>query len=130
MDGTFRLYGAAIAIVSGAYSLWSASMAAGFDVNAWLMLVLGAVVVIHGVLMLTQFADRLNSISGPLMVGYALIMLAHQALLGLGMMGTEGGTAMEPARTTMAFDGGMVALAALMLVSGVLMVRAPARGRM
>lgn len=130
MDATYRLYGAAIALVSGTYSMWSASMASAFDMNAWLMLVLGAIVVIHGVLLLTQFVARLGSLSGPLMVGYALFMLGHQALLALELVGTEGGAGMEPVRSTMAFDGGMVALAALMLISGVLMVRAPAPRRM
>lgn len=130
MDATYRMYGAAIALVSGTYSMWSASMASSFDVNAWLMLILGAIVVIHGVILLTQFATLLGSLSGPLMVGYALVMLGHQTLLGLGLLGTEGGTGMEPVRTTMAFDGGMVALSALMLISGVLMVREPTRRRM
>ena len=96
------------------------------------MAVLGVVVVVHGVVLLTPAADRLGSASGPLMIGYALLMLLNQALVGAtgsmnwgmgGGMGMQGGGGMMGSGMTagMAWDLGMVALAVLMLVSGVIM---------
>lgn len=134
MDGsrstsTTRLYGAAIALASGGYSVLVGST--GRTAQAWLMLLLGAVVVIHGAVLLTSWADRLGNASGPLMIAYAVLMLANQAWMGTmpggrmgggmsdgGMMngGTMGGVA-----GTMGVDAGMVALALLMLASGVIM---------
>jgi len=129
-----RLYGASIAVVSGGYSLWSASMASTMGTGGWLMALLGAVVIGHGAVLLTDAADRLGDASGPLMIGYSLLMLLNQALLGSGMMdgwgmmhdaGLDGRMGMGGSAATvgMGWDAGMVALATLMLVSGVIMAR-------
>jgi len=127
-----RLYGAAIAFTSGLYSLWSASMAMEMTASGWLMAVLGVVVVVHGTVLLTDYASRLGSASGPLMVGYSVLMLLNQALVGTGMVDGMGSTGMDDqmgmgastgSMTAMGWDAGMVALAALMLVSGVIMSR-------
>lgn len=131
-----RQYGAAIALVSGVYSLLAASWAGGMmDTNSGLLMaVLGVVVVVHGVVLLTSLAGRLGGASGPLMMGYALVMLLNQALVattspnwGMGS-GMEGGMGsgmnggMGSGMTAgMGWDLGMVALAVLMLVSGVIM---------
>jgi hypothetical protein len=130
-----RLYGAAIALTSGGYSLWSASTAAEMVPSSWFMGVLGAVVVAHGIVLLTAAAERLGAASGPLMIGYSLLMLANQALLATGTLGGGGGMGggmgtgdgMEMGGSAMTagmgWDAGMVALAALMLVSGLIMTR-------
>lgn len=122
---TMRLYGAAIALASGGYSVAVGST--GRRGSATLMLVLGVVVVIHGVLLLTDWARRIGDASGPLMVGYAVVMLANQAWMATmpadGMMGGSGmgsGT-MGGSAGAMGWDPGMVALALLMLASGVIM---------
>ncbi|GAB7012433.1 hypothetical protein [Halolamina salina] len=133
MVSNTRLYGAAIAVVSGAYSLWSASVGP-MGTGGWLMLALGAVVLVHGALLLTDYADRLGDASGPLMIAYAVLMLLNQTLLGTGMIdgmdggmnggmggGMQGGTTMPSAG--MGWDAGMVALALLMLLSGVIMTQ-------
>lgn len=121
-----RLYGAAIAFISGLYSLWSGSMGTQ-TTSSLLMAALGILVIGHGAVLLTPAAERLGSASGPLMIGYSLLMLLNQVLMGTGMMsdwgmesqmGMGGGTAMS---SGMAWDAGMVALAVLMLVSGVIM---------
>jgi hypothetical protein len=100
-----RLYGAAIAIVSGVYSLVAGGGGMGMSMMAadWIMLVIGVVVVIHGVVLLTPLAANLGGISGPLMILWSLIMLGNQLV---GMTGV---------------DGGMIAIAVLMLVSGLIM---------
>ena len=138
MNGsTTRQYGAAIALVSGLYSLVSATGGSGMmgTNSGWLMLLLGIVVLVHGVVLLTPYANRLGSASGPLMIGYSLLMLLNQALVGTtgsmnwglgGGMGGGMGTGMNGGMSStmtagMAWDLGMVALAVLMLVSGVIM---------
>ncbi|AWB27656.1 hypothetical protein [Halococcoides cellulosivorans] len=132
MVSNTRLYGAAIAFASGGYSLWSASTAASMSASAWIMVVLGTIVLVHGAVLLTPASTRLGRASGPLMIGYAAIMLFNQALLGTGMMGgsddmTDGmgmnGGMGDTAASTMGWDPGMVALAALMLASGLIMTR-------
>lgn len=128
MVSNTRAYGAAIALVSGAHSLWSAT-AAPATPGGSLMLAVGLAVLIHGVVLLTPYADRLGGASGPLMIGYAVVMLALQVLFATGMMGmgvsmgTMGGMGGSSMTSGMAWDAGMVALAALMLVSGILMTR-------
>lgn len=133
MVSTTRRYGAAIAFASGLYSLWSATSADAMMTSGWLMAALGVVVLAHGTLLLTPYADRLGRASGPLMIGYAAIMLVNQALLAAGILGTrmgDGGMDGEmgmdggmggDAMAAMGWDAGMVALAALMLVSGLIM---------
>lgn len=104
---TMRLYGAAIALASGVYSV-GASMGGPMGMAAdWLMLAIGLLVVVHGAVLLTPLAEVLGRVSGPLMGLWAVVMLANQALAG----------GMGPMR----IDGGMVALALLMLVSGLIM---------
>lgn len=141
MDDSFsatRLYGSSIAIVSGVYSLWLATTGAGMTGSAWLMLLLGVVVLLHGVVLVTPLAESLGSASGPLMIAYAVVMLLNQAWMGArrtwwggtdgGMGGPMGG--MDGGMGSMwGMDGtmmagpnvGMIAIAILMLVSGVIM---------
>lgn len=132
-DTTVRQYGAAIALVSGLYSLVSATTGSGMmgSNSGLLMTVLGIVVVIHGVVLLTPYASRLGTASGPLMIGYAVMMLLNQALVGTTGsmnwgMGTGMGSGMSGGMGSsmtagMGWDLGMVALAVLMLISGVIM---------
>ena len=80
------------------------------------MLVVGIVVIVHGIVLLTQLAERLGRASGPLMIEWAAIMLANQ-LLAATMSGSM----------IVSSDAGMVALAVLMLASGLIMSRRPAR---
>jgi hypothetical protein len=140
-NGTTRQYGAAIALVSGVYSLLSATGGTGMmeSNSGLLMMLLGVIVVVHGVVLLTPYADRLGNASGPLMIGYSLVMLLNQALVGVtgsmnwgmgggmgsGMNGGMGGGmsgGMGSSMTAgMGWDLGMVALAVLMLFSGIIM---------
>jgi len=138
---TTRQYGAAIALVSGLYSLVSATGGGGMmgTNSGWFMLFLGIVVVVHGVVLLTPYASRLGSASGPLMIGYSLLMLLNQALvgttgsmnwgmgggMGTGMNGGMNGGMGSTMTAGMTWDLGMVALAVLMLVSGVIMTSTP-----
>ncbi|MCD2203739.1 hypothetical protein [Halobacterium sp. KA-6] len=140
-DGTTRQYGAAIALVSGVYSLLSATTGSGMmsSNSGLLMALLGVIVVVHGVVLLTPYASRLGNASGPLMIGYSLVMLLNQAVVGVtrsmnwgmsggmgsGMNGGMGGGMSSGMGSTMTagmgWDLGMVALAVLMLFSGVIM---------
>lgn len=129
MVSNTRLYGAAIAITSGLYSLWSASMASRPTTSSWLMSLLGVIVIVHGGVLLTDYANRLGGTGGPLMIVYALVMLLNQALLGTRMMddgsgmGMGGGMGGSGMTTGMGWDAGMAVLAVLMLVSGLIMLR-------
>lgn len=131
MVSNTRLYGASIAFASGLYSLWSASTASRMVTSSWIMGILGVIVVLHGAVLLTDAADRLGSASGPLMIAYSLVMLLNQALLGTGMMdagsgmgmGMDSGMGGSTMTAGMGWDAGMVVLAALMLVSGIVMTR-------
>lgn len=133
MVSNTRLYGAAIAAASGSYSVWSAAMMSGSMASRWLMGVLGVVVLVHGAVLLTGSAERLGRASGHLMSGYAVVMLLIQALLAAGVLGGMnggmsdgmGGSAMTAG---MGWDAGMVFLALLMLVSGVIMTRGDSMG--
>lgn len=108
-----RLYGAAIALASGTYSLASAlgDRMGMTPVSDSVMLIVGVVVLAHGIMLLTPLAERLSAVSGPLMIVWAALMLANQAV-----------SAMSDSMTA-SWDGGMVALAVLMLASGVIMSR-------
>lgn len=112
-----RLYGSAIAVVSGLYSVFLATMGVGMSTNAWFMLVLGIVVLVHGLFLLTPRAATFQA-SGPLMLLYSLLMLLDQAWLATRDGGMPG--AMDP-MTGMTWDPGMIALALLMLISGAIM---------
>jgi len=138
---TARLYGSAVAVVSGLYSLLVSTFGMRMTASGWVMLLLGVVVLVHGVALLTPLADRLGDASGPLMVVYAVLMLLNQAWMaasdgmlggsgmnggmgggmngGMGGMGGAGG--MGGMGGAMGWDLGMVALAVLMLASGVIM---------
>lgn len=127
MVSNTRLYGASIAFVSGLYSLWSASMASRMVTSSWLMGLLGVVVIVHGTVLLTDYAEKLGGASGPLMIAYSVVMLLNQVLLGTGMMDDGSGMGMNTGMggssmtAGMGWDAGMVALAVLMLVSGAIM---------
>lgn len=135
MVSNTRLYGTVIAFVSGLYSLWSASMASRMVTSGWLMGILGVVVILHGAVLLTGYAERLGDAGGPLMIGYSLLMLLNQALLATGMLADGSGMGMDKGMGSsmggsamtagMGWDAGMVALAVLMLASGVIMTRNP-----
>ncbi len=118
-----RLYASSIAIVSGVYAIGSVALdlaaapmmtdvTATLGIGGWIMLAIGVVVLVHGVLLLTPAADQMRRISGPLMILWAAIMLLDQWLLGMtsSMMG-------------MGADAGMIAVAVLMLASGLIMMR-------
>jgi hypothetical protein len=121
MGDEARLYGAAIAIVSGAYSVVSATIGMGpMGVGGFVMLVVGIVVLVHGVALLTSAAAVIGRASGPLMIAWAAIMLLNQLLTATLPGWTMGGS--------MSWDGGMVAIALIMLASGLIMSRpAPRR---
>jgi hypothetical protein len=108
---TTRLYASSIAIVSGLYSTASSGVMAMagpmMTLGGWIMLAIGIVVLVHGVMLLTPAAASLGRISGPLMIAWASIMLLNAWLL--------------PAGGVMDASGGMVAIAVLMLVSGLIM---------
>jgi len=113
-----RLYASAIAVVSGIYSI-AAALAGGMPsmpMSASIMLVVGIAVLVHGIMLLTPAAERLGRASGPLMVLWAAIMLGNQALAATSASGSM--------MTSMSWDGGMVAIAVLMLASGLIMIRA------
>ncbi len=113
-----RLYAAAIAVVSGIYSVVSAlgDAMGSMPMSDLIMLIVGVVVVVHGLVLLTPAMDRLGRASGPLMILWAAIMLGNQALAAM----TSSGSMMND---TMSWDGGMVAIAILMLASGLIMSR-------
>lgn len=136
MVSNTRLYGATIAVVSGAYSLASALTGSRMGGVAWAMALLGGVVVVHGAILLTDVADRLGGVGGPLMVAYAVLMLLLQGLLAAGLAnrdgmgsGMDGGMGGSPMTGGMGWDAGMVALAVLMLASGLVMTRAEGSDR-
>lgn len=109
-----RRYAAAIALVSGTYSTGS-SIAGGMGtmpMNDSVMLIVGIAVIAHGIALLTPLAERIGRASGPLMIVWAAIMLANQLL-----------AAMTSDSMMAEWDAGMVALAVLMLASGLIMSR-------
>lgn len=139
MLSTTRLYGSVIAIVSGVYSLWLATAwGGGMTASAWFMLAVGVVVVLHGIVLLTPLAESLGTASGPLMIVYAVVMLLNQGWMASGMgtrtdgsmdgtnggmnggMGGEIGGGMVDG-AVMGADVGMVAIAVIMLASGIIM---------
>lgn len=122
---TMRLYGSGIAIVSGAYSLYLSTTGVEMSTSAWGMLALGVVVLVHGIILLTPAASWIGSASGPLMLGYSVLMLANQAwmssLQGETTSGMNTGMMGDPMSPAMGADAGMVAIAVLMLISGIIM---------
>lgn len=124
---TMRLYGSSIAMVSGSYSMYLATTGVGMTTAAWGMLVLGLIVLVHGVVLLTPAASTIGAASGPLMIGYAILMLVNQAWMSAGgwtgtdTAGMNDGMMTQPMTTGMGADPGMVAIAVLMLASGLIM---------
>jgi hypothetical protein len=126
-----RLYGAVIAVTSGIYSLWSASVAPQLTTGMIVMALVGVVVLVHGIVLVTALADQLANTSGPLMIGYSVIMILNQTLLGTGVLGMSGGSGMGmqegmgPSQMTsgMGVDAGLVFLAVIMLASCIIMTR-------
>lgn len=125
-----RLYGASIAVVSWVYFGYLAVGGTGMSLGAWFMLALGAVVLVHGIVLLTPAADRLDEARGPLMIVYAVLMLANPVWLvlagpsngGMGADGMDSGMGGGIEMAAMTADAGMVAVAVLMLASGVIMI--------
>ena len=115
-----RLYASAIAIVSGVYSIGAVAGhgMGSMAMSASIMLIVGAAVLVHGIVLLTPAAERLGRASGPLMVLWAGIMLANQLLATTIWAGSM------PSGGSMTWDGGMLAIAVLMLSSGLIMTRA------
>jgi hypothetical protein len=123
---TTRLYAASIAVVSGVYAIASASIGlrdepmlleADRTLAGWVMLGIGAVVLVHGLILLTPAERAIGRASGPLMVLWAVIMLVQQWLVGM--------SAERSMMPMMDADPGMVAIAILMLVSGLIMIARP-----
>ncbi len=81
---TMRLYGGSIAIVSGVYSGYLATTGVGMTTAAWGMLALGLLVLVHGIVLVSPAASALGTASGPLMIGYAVLMLLNQAWMASG----------------------------------------------
>lgn len=119
VSGDTRLYASAIALISGMYSIGSAIVGGMgmMPMSGSVMLLVGIVVIAHGLVLLTPLAERLGRASGPLMIVWAAIMLANQ-LLAATMSGSM----------IVSWDAGMIALAVLMLASGLIMSHR--RGRM
>lgn len=128
---TMRLYGAVIAIVSGVYSGYLSVSGVSMSTGGWFMLGLGAIVLLHGIVLLTPMAARIGELSGPLMIGYSVLMLLNQLRLAAGWSGTGGMDGMNGGMSgsemgsmtemAMSSDAGMIAIAALMLASGLIM---------
>ena len=129
-----RLYASSIALVSGAYSLLAAGGSlAALGIGGVVMLIVGVAVLVHGVVLLTPAVELIRRASGSLMIIWALIMLGNQALLaampGWGMGGSMGGS--MAMASPVGWDPGMVAIALIMLSSGLIMsVRRSHAGRM
>lgn len=128
MDGkssrvsTAELYGSVIALVSGGYSLYLATAGPEMAGSAWLMLALGLVVIVHGLVLVTPYAAAIADVSGLLMIAYAVVMLLNQAWMStMDGTGVDGMNGMNSMAWGMGPDAGMVAIALLMLASGVIM---------
>lgn len=109
-----RLYGSIIALVSGTYSIYLATAGVRMSGSAWFMLGLGIIVLVHGILLLTSFSLRFRTGGGGTMIGYAVLMLLNQVwMVTIGTADVMG--------MTVGWDAGMIALAVLMLGSGIIM---------
>lgn len=133
---TMRLYGAVIALVSGTYSIYLSTTGIEMTTGAWLMAVLGGIVVVHGIVLVTPAIRTLGAYSGPLMLLYSLLMLLNQLRLATTATGMDVGmgSGMNDGMTTgtrpgmdagmadmVGVDPGMIAIAGLMLASGIIM---------
>lgn len=107
-----RLYGGSIAIVSGIYSVYLSMYGVMMPgMSRPFMLLLGALVLAHGVALLTPLHNRVRRVSGPLMVLWGLLMAGMQLW--------------TYASTTNLFmvEEGMIAVGAIMVMSGAVMWR-------
>ncbi len=116
---TMRLYGGAVAIVSGGYSLYLSTAVTMMSAPAWFMFALGLIVMVHGILLLTPLASRLGAGSGIAMTVYSVLMLLNQGWMLT--MGTPIGMVGGAMTRSMGWNPGMIAIAALMLASGIIM---------
>lgn len=98
-----QLYGGSISTVSGLYALYQSMAGTAAMIDMWGMTGMGLIVLVHGLLLFTSVAARIGRWNGPLMMLYAAIMLGNQFLLASML------------------DVGMVAIAALMGISGLIM---------
>ena len=114
-----RLYGSLIALVSGIYSAYLSTTGMRMSGSAWFMFLLGIIVLAHGAVLLTPVARRLGIKSGPMMIVYATLMLLNQAWLA--STGIDSGMMSGGMRAAMSWNAGMIAIAVLMLASGVIM---------
>lgn len=114
---TMWLYGALIAFASGGTSLVLSTTGPTMGATAWAMLLVGLAVVAHGVVLLLPLARPMAPWHGPLMVLWGLAMLTIQGWMARMT------APMDPGATP-GVDVGMVALAVLMLASGLVMARA------
>lgn len=123
---TMRLYGRLIPVVSGGCSVYQSVTGPVMTGSAWVMATVGVIVIAHGVVLLIPAVDRLGMTSGPLIITYAVVTLLNQGLVMTaewmsGEMSAGMRSGMDGRMTTgrMGVDGGMIAIAVLMLVSGV-----------
>jgi hypothetical protein len=65
------------------YSIFLATTGMNLTTGAWFMLALGAIVIAHGLVLLTPLAARLGTASGPLMIAYSVLMLLNQGRMVL-----------------------------------------------
>jgi TRAP-type uncharacterized transport system fused permease subunit len=49
------------------------------------MALLGIIGVVHGVVLLTSYGDRLGSDNGPIIIGYLVLMLVKQAAISVNL---------------------------------------------
>lgn len=123
-----RWYGGLIAVVAGIYAVSMAAWGPGMSYADWFMLVLGGVVLGHGIALFGRFSRSLDAASGVLMIVYSVLMLLGQGWMGAMnggpmMGGTMGGPMVHDGMgwSTMPWDPGMTALALVMLGSGIVM---------
>ncbi|MBS1263530.1 MAG: hypothetical protein MAG715_00713 [Methanonatronarchaeales archaeon] len=107
IDNSTRLYGGSIAVISGGYSAYLSAGVGG--VASTSMLLLGIVVLVHGLAVLSGYGGP-GGLSGPLMMLWGVLMLSIQAA-ALAM----------PMSVAMTLAPGMVTMGVLMLVSGYIM---------
>lgn len=117
--GKPRLYTGVIAIITGAYSFLIGMLSTYFELQP-VLIVLGFLVGIHGAVMVTPLAERYTRLNGILMMVFGALMIAYQAWMGatttLGRsMGQQLGAWVNPG-----YDMGMVALALLLFLAGVI----------
>lgn len=118
------------------YSLVAAGGAlTALGIGGVIMVVVGLIVLVHGIVLLTPLSAGIARVSGPLMILWALVMLGNQVLLGAqpgwGMGASMSGSGMGGMMASgVGWDPGMVAIAVLMLASGLIMSRQRSTGGM